>query len=206
MLPGKRFLLGDFLGIPVGVADTAGINRCQHLKIAQPCRRLEGNEILLNGMAKETVSGVKRLRCPRCEGENQLFTTQFRRGTMRETVNKNFIQPLFHESRESVPGKRELPDNHIGPEQAFLLRSDIEFAVRIEPVQTTNFSVGQGCRHLVKDGGVGDRMVKFWMSGNDKDICHFNQLCRIDGCLTQACFQMQRLKKTGRQPRRAFSF
>jgi hypothetical protein len=64
VLPGTRFLLGDFVGIPVGVADAAGINRRQQLKIAQPGRGLEGKEILFNGVAKETVSGVERLRRP----------------------------------------------------------------------------------------------------------------------------------------------
>jgi hypothetical protein len=56
VFPGKRFLLRDFVGIPVGIADAAGINRRQQLKIAQPCRGLERNKILFNGMAKETVS------------------------------------------------------------------------------------------------------------------------------------------------------
>ncbi len=96
MFPGKRFLLSDFVGIPVGVANTAGINRRQQLKIAQPGRGLEGKEILLNGMAKETVSGIERLWRSRGEGEDQLFTTQFRRSAMGEAVDKYLVQPLFH--------------------------------------------------------------------------------------------------------------
>ena len=47
-------------------------------------------------MAKETVSGIERLWRPCSEGEEQLFTAQFRRLAMREAVDKDLVQPLFH--------------------------------------------------------------------------------------------------------------
>lgn len=58
----------------------------------------------------------------------------------------------------------ELPDNHIGPEQAFLLRRDVEFAIRIEPVQTTNLNIGKGGLHFIKNSGIGDGMGKLRMT------------------------------------------
>lgn len=71
---------------PVGVADTAGIKRCQQLKIAQPCRSLEQNEVLLNSVTKETISGIECQRRSRCEGEYRP------------------VSPLSHEqSREQRP-------------------------------------------------------------------------------------------------------
>lgn len=75
--PGHALLLGDFVGIPVGVADAAGINRRQQLKIAQPGRGLERKEVLFNGVAKETVSGVERLRRPGGEREKQFLPPSF---------------------------------------------------------------------------------------------------------------------------------
>ncbi len=95
MFFGGHFLLRNQGVIATGVAYPTGINRWLQIQIAQPCRGLKLNQVILNRVTEKTVSGIKRLRCAGGKRENE-FYPQFCRGAMSKTMHHDLIDPQFH--------------------------------------------------------------------------------------------------------------